>query len=305
MIVWGGSNGSVLPDGGRYDPLTDLWTPTALVGNPGARNRHTAIWNGSEMVVWGGTSSLAFDSGGRYDPLTDSWTPTSLLAAPTPRWGHGAVWTGSFMVVWGGSGNLDDGGRYAFGQSTDDDGDGLSECQGDCNDTLAFIYPAAPQLCDGWNNDCDDLSWPTVPSDEYDQDLDGIRICEGDCDDTNPHSSPGAPEINDGFDNQCPGDPGYGLVDEITGPINFFIPGNRDELSWTAQGGTTDYEVARAELRNFTATCVAGTTPAPVWIDAQLPPSGVAFHYLVRPLAPFAGSWGTDSSGVERVLTCP
>lgn len=50
------------------------------------------------------------------------------------------------MLVWGGYGNseLDNGGRYALGNSVDDDGDGLSECDGDCNDmdAGAFALPA-------------------------------------------------------------------------------------------------------------------------------------------------------------------
>ena len=57
MIVWGGLNahGSQRNSGGRYDPLTDAWTPTSTGANaPAKRYRHTAVWTGSEMIVWGG-----------------------------------------------------------------------------------------------------------------------------------------------------------------------------------------------------------------------------------------------------------
>jgi hypothetical protein len=37
----------------------------------------------------------------------------------------------------------------------DDDGDGFSEVQGDCDDTNSNIYPNANEVCDGVDNDCD------------------------------------------------------------------------------------------------------------------------------------------------------
>ena len=126
MIVWGGQRTTVtlfgarffpLSSGGRYDPVTDKWTPTSLGQGPVAMNQ-TGVWTGREMIVWGGRSgtsaSTRLNVGGRYDPATDSWTPTSLLSAPSPRDGHTAVWTGQEMIVWGGSGPGPDhiGGRY-------------------------------------------------------------------------------------------------------------------------------------------------------------------------------------------------
>ena len=120
MIVWGGhyydpliNNYRVLNTGGRYDPLSDSWTATALGANlPQARSAHTAVWTGSEMVVWGGGAGLlALNSGGRYNPATNAWAPTSTGAnVPSPRAGHFAFWTGSEMLIWGGGSNT--GGRY-------------------------------------------------------------------------------------------------------------------------------------------------------------------------------------------------
>ncbi len=54
-------------------------------------------------------------------------------------------------------GTAEDGGRYIFGQSSDDDGDGLSECMGDCDDTSPFVYPGAPETCNGKDDDCNGL----------------------------------------------------------------------------------------------------------------------------------------------------
>ena len=37
----------------------------------------------------------------------------------------------------------------------DNDGDGQSSCEGDCDDQNTVVYDGAPELCDGQFNDCD------------------------------------------------------------------------------------------------------------------------------------------------------
>ena len=122
MVIWGGTfagggglNGD-LNTGGRYDPATDTWEPTALSGAPAARGGHQVAWTGNQMIVWGGNSANnPVNSGGRYDPVADTWLSTSLVDAPTPRGGATAIWTGSQMVIWGGgtaAGQVNTGGRY-------------------------------------------------------------------------------------------------------------------------------------------------------------------------------------------------
>jgi hypothetical protein len=91
----------------------DSWTAASTTNAPSARNRHTAVWTGSEMIVWGGDPLS--NTGGRYNPSTDSWTATSTTNAPSARNRHTAVWTGSEMIVWGGyggGGGSNTGGRY-------------------------------------------------------------------------------------------------------------------------------------------------------------------------------------------------
>lgn len=61
MIVWGGVIGaypddSATPTGGRYDPVTNTWSPTSTSNAPEGRLNHTAVWTGSEML----TSSLRY-----------------------------------------------------------------------------------------------------------------------------------------------------------------------------------------------------------------------------------------------------
>jgi len=111
--------------------------------------------------------------------------------------------------------------------SIDNDGDGLSENEGDCDDSNPEISPEQPEVCDGIDNDCDALidteddSFDTSSGIRYylDQDGDGFGdentagwTCEmeegyvagfGDCDDSNPEIHPEALEICDSIDNDC------------------------------------------------------------------------------------------------------
>ena len=98
MIVWGGSNGSYLNTGGRYNPGTDSWIATSTTNAPTGRQEFTAVWTGSEMIVWGGFPIL--NTGGRYNPTLDSWIATNLTGAPSGRTDHTAIWTGNEMIVW-------------------------------------------------------------------------------------------------------------------------------------------------------------------------------------------------------------
>jgi N-acetylneuraminic acid mutarotase len=73
LIVWGGSSGSngyYYRAGGRYNPSTDTWQPTPVVGVSSARRNHTGIWTGTDMIVWGGldVSVTSLNTGGSYRP---------------------------------------------------------------------------------------------------------------------------------------------------------------------------------------------------------------------------------------------
>jgi len=99
----------------------------------------------------------------------------------------------------------------------DNDGDGYSATEGDCNDSDASIGPGAEEIwydgvdqnCDqaddfdadgdgdigGPNNiDCDDND-PTL--NRLDSDGDGYSTCDGDCDDSEPAAFPGSAEYED------------------------------------------------------------------------------------------------------------
>jgi cysteine-rich repeat protein len=59
----------------------------------------------------------------------------------------------------------------------DMDGFGVGECGGDCNDADDSVYPGAPELCDGMDQDCDPLTGDGTPPTWYaDCDDDGFAV---------------------------------------------------------------------------------------------------------------------------------
>lgn len=144
-------------------------------------------------------------------------------------------------------GAVDEGISQTYYADTDGDGFGDTEqpqslCQvtegyvldsTDCDDSSSIIYPAAPDYCDGLDNDCDG----TIDEDDnitqyFDEDGDGygsellvMQHCElleqyvpqaGDCDDIDPQINPGADELCDGLDNNCDGTTDDDAIDRST-----------------------------------------------------------------------------------------
>jgi hypothetical protein len=95
------------------------------------------------------------------------------------------------------------------GTTTDDDEDGWTERQGDCDDTDADVHPNAPEVDNDVDDDCDGLVDEGTPT--YDDDADGWTELDGDCDDADASTFPGATEACDGEDDDCDT-----LVDEGT-----------------------------------------------------------------------------------------
>ncbi len=100
-------------------------------------------------------------------------------------------------------------------ETFDDDGDGVTECDGDCDDDNATVSPNEPEICDGLDNDCDGI----LPTDELDVDSDLMTECEGDCDDGDDTIYDGAPELCDDLDNDCDGGLGGDEIDNDSDTI--------------------------------------------------------------------------------------
>jgi hypothetical protein len=142
----------------------------------------------------------------------------------------------------------------AAGNTEDDDRDGFADAMcpvsnADCVDTDPLVYPMAPELCDGLDNDCNGVA-DTMTSEQLwyvDADRDGfgsdlvlpISTCEpqagrvtraGDCNDANRDLRPGA---NDGcgglpdVDDDCDG-----AIDEETADTVWYADTDLD--SWGA-----------------------------------------------------------------------
>ncbi|GDX82954.1 hypothetical protein LBMAG42_47650 [Deltaproteobacteria bacterium] len=88
----------------------------------------------------------------------------------------------------------------------DNDGDGWTEVDGDCDDADINTYPGAVEALDGDDDNCDECI------DDLDMDHDGyshtaagaVNPCGDDCDDTNDAIHPGSQEIPyDGVDQDC------------------------------------------------------------------------------------------------------
>ncbi|GDX83742.1 hypothetical protein LBMAG42_55530 [Deltaproteobacteria bacterium] len=131
-----------------------------------------------------------------------------------------------FLLI--GCGEPGDTGESGTGDSTPDadaDGDG-SVVGEDCDDGDATVFPGAPEVCNGDDDDCDervddeddDLAGTTTFY--TDEDGDGVgggagrsgctaqageTELDGDCDDTDATAFPGATEVCDGVDNDCDG----------------------------------------------------------------------------------------------------
>ncbi len=130
----------------------------------------------------------------------------------------------------------------------DNDGDGHT-VEIDCDDDDPTVWPGAPELCDGKDNDCDKKIDDAVDNVWYlDGDGDGfgdtsksvkngctgaefLSAKSGDCDDSNPAIHPDAVESCDNVDNDCDGD-----TDEAgaTGETVWFVDKDGDGFGSSA-----------------------------------------------------------------------
>jgi hypothetical protein len=129
-----------------------------------------------------------------------SAAPALVLIAAAP--GTPGLFTDTLRVTW-------EGGALEVplsisAQGLDNDSDGWPSPE-DCNDGNPAINPDAEEVCDGLDNDCNDLI-----DDDADVDADGVFACF-DCDDEDATAFPENTEVCDGVDNNCDDEVDEGL----------------------------------------------------------------------------------------------
>ncbi len=176
------------PRDGHTAELGDLLDVEASVGDAEVDQTELTVLVQSDLdgAIWSGTP----DSDGSIDT---TWTPgasgthTLTLTVQDPR---GKAQSCQAAVV--------------VDLCQDLDLDGVTSCDGDCDDDDATSYPDAPEEADGADNDCDAITDEGTVL--YDDDGDGTSEVDGDCDDDDASVYEGAPETaHDGIDQDCDG----------------------------------------------------------------------------------------------------
>jgi len=97
----------------------------------------------------------------------------------------------------------------------------------DCDDADGTLHPAADELCNARDDNCDGVAgYEITRGDTEDDDFDGYAdaTCGGDdCDDRDPFNHPNGVELCDGLDNDCDG-----TVDEDATDVDWYLDADHD-----------------------------------------------------------------------------
>jgi len=165
----------------------------------------------------------------------------------------------------------------------------------------ADVIPLSDVDADGVPDSSDNCPATFNPTQD---DLDGDQIGNLCDDDDDGDSIPDATDC-------APLDAEQGVPDEVTGVGAERPTPTSISLSWTAAARADSYDISRGLLSALAegyGSCLATLSPTLSYLDADVPPSGDGFQYLVRGQdagCGGAGPLGTDSTGTPRPSPCP
>ena len=207
--------------------------------------------------------------------------------------------------------------RDLDGDGFGDPGDVVTDCStltpagyvattGDCDDANAGVHPAASEVCDGIDNNCD-----LVADEGFDDDMDGVCIDVDNC----PGVANAGQEDNDtdGLGNDCDCAPDDGAIFDVAGesPADIRFAADRLTLGWTSSPDAQTYNVYKGSIApgapfGYGHVCHDGGLTGTEATDPATPTAGVLFYYLVSAENCFGeGSTGVASNLIERPLPAP
>ncbi|MGC6524929.1 MAG: FISUMP domain-containing protein [Flavobacteriaceae bacterium] len=251
----------VFPDGPENCCFGDVIYIYVMDGDAMTETEFNLEANGFPVAIGGGDEALIWSSSGTSQGSFGSAGLKMIINV-------GDYWMVSEFM----------GGGFASSNDVDNDFDGYTENQGDCDDANINIYPGATEIEDGVDNDCDgDID------EGFDVDGDGYTQNQGDCDDNNAQVNPGATEIEDGIDNDCDGevDEGFNQSGTVTD-----IDGNTyDYLTY----GDQVWTVENAEMVTYRdGTPIPQVTDAGEWQNLT---TGAWSYYNNDPTKPRLYNW--------------
>ncbi|MCB9689197.1 MAG: choice-of-anchor D domain-containing protein [Alphaproteobacteria bacterium] len=124
-------------------------------------------------------------------------------------------------------------------EAYDVDGDGVTSCAGDCDDTRADVRPGLPEVGDDVDNDCDGDVDEDTPG--VDDDGDGLSEDDGDCNDNDRNVNPTATEIlANGIDDDCDGVVDAGTTDADLDGYDPVLGGDCNDADPTVHPGAPE-----------------------------------------------------------------